>query len=149
MDLSIVYNPGIFGLDLALAGADLATESGLRSAVVVSLFTDRRANADDEIPDGSNDRRGWWADSYAEIEGDLIGSRLWLLQREKQTANVLQRAREYSEEALQWLLDDKVATAVSVAAEWVDTGVLGLRVKITLPSGTPFEDVFNYPLEGR
>lgn len=166
MDLAILYNGRAFTFDLATAGADLATEDGLRSAVLVSLFTDRRAEADDPLPGapGSADRRGWWADAWpddaqggasvaggrtpgATLDGDRIGSRLWLLGREKQTADVLQRARDYSEEALAWLIEDGVALAVSVTAEWVATGVLGLHVAIRLADGGRFEDVFDYPLE--
>lgn len=126
-------------IDLALGGYDLATEDGLRTAVIVSLFTDRRAEADDEIPDGGDDRRGWWADS--------IGSRLWLLARAKETPDTLARARAYAIEALQWLIDDGVATAVDVTAEWVRHGVLALRVAVTLADRDRFEDVFNYSLE--
>jgi phage gp46-like protein len=149
MDLAILYNGRAFTFDLATAGADLATEDGLRAAVLVSLFTDRHAEADDPLPGAPNsaDRRGWWADAWPELDGDRIGSRLWLLGREKQTADVLQRAQVYSEEALAWLIEDGVALAVSVTAEWMATGVLGLHVALRLADGGRFEDVFDYPLE--
>lgn len=127
-------------IDLVVDGYDLATEDGLRSAVIVSLFTDRRAEIDDEIPDGSGDRRGWWADP-------TLGSRLWLLARAKQTPDTLARARAYAIEALQWLIDDGVGTAVDVTAEWAWPGVLGLRVAITLADGGHYDDVFNYAQE--
>ena len=127
-------------IDLALAGYDLATEDGLRTAVIISLFTDRRAEADDEIPDGGDDRRGWWADP-------AMGSRLWLLARAKETPDTLTRARAYAIEALQWLIDDGVATAVDVTAEWARRGVLGLRVVITLADRGRYDDVFNYAQE--
>lgn len=123
-------------IDLVLSGYDLAKDDGLRTAVIISLFTDRRAEADDEIPDGSDDRRGWWAGSS--------GSRLWLLARAKEMPDTLARARTYAIEALQWLVDDGVATAVEVTAEWVRRGVLGLRVSINLADRNRFEDVFNY-----
>lgn len=126
-------------IDLALSGYDLTTEDGLRTAVIISLFTDRRAEADDEIPDGSDDRRGWWAGS--------LGSRLWLLARAKEMPDTLARARAYAIEALQWLIDDDVATAVDVTAEWARRGVLGLRVVITLADRGRFDAVFNYALE--
>lgn len=126
-------------IDLSLAGYDLATEDGLRTAVIISLFTDRRAEADDEIPDGGDDRRGWWADS--------LGSRLWLLARSKETPDTLARARTYAAESMQWLIDDGVATAVEVTAEWARRGVLGLRVGITLADRGRFDDVFNYAQE--
>lgn len=129
--------------DLCLSGNDLATDAGLHTAVVVSLFSDRRAEADDPLP-GSDDRRGWWADAYPDIDGDLIGSRLWLLAREKQTDEVLNRAREYAQEALQWLIDDGIAQRVTVTAEHVRQGVLGLLVEIQRPAGNAVEYRFNY-----
>lgn len=82
-------------------GGDLVAENTLRTAVILSLFLDRRADDDDVLPNGSNDRRGWWADTVAPMteygiggglaSGDRIGSRLWLLSREKQLAGVLDR----------------------------------------------------------
>lgn len=125
---------------LSLTGPDLAADEGLRTAVLVSLFTDRRAEADDELPDGSTDRRGSWDDPER-------GSRLWLLGREKQTQRTLERAREYAEEALAWLVEDGIARAVTVSAEWVRTGVLGLRVVIERAAGGQFEEMFQRTLE--
>lgn len=125
-------------------GTDLATESGVRSAVVVSLFTDRRAANDDVLPDGTYDRRGCWMDQY---EDHLKGSRLWLLSREKELPDVLHRAREYSEEALQWMIDKSIVLSVSATAEWAGRGILALHIVIMLPNNTQFEDVFNYPLQ--
>lgn len=127
-------------IDLVVDGYDLATEDGLRSAVISSLFTDRRAEPDDEIPDGSSDRRGWWPDP-------TMGSRLWLLARAKETPDTLARARTYTIEALQWLVDDGVATAVDVTAEWTRRGVLGLHIAITLADRSRYDGVFNYALE--
>jgi len=129
--------------DIALDGLNLATDAGLRTAVILSLFTDRRAEAYDVLPDASGDRRGWWADAYAD---DRIGSRLWLLAREKQQPQVLARAREYAEQALRWMVDDGLATRVSVTAETVRTGVLGLRIVITLADGSRFEQETSYAL---
>lgn len=84
-------------------------------AVIVSLFTWRRANADDPLPGA--DRFGWWGDNFAAVANDRIGSRLWLLAREKLTTQTVERAREYTEEALAWLIEDGVATRVDVEAE--------------------------------
>lgn len=106
--------------DWRLEGAALAGEAGLESAIIISLFTDRRANDDDVIPDGSDNKRGWWGDSYPDIDKDRIGSRLWLLHREKDTQAVMNRAKDYAAEALQWLIDDGVARRVDVTTGWVD-----------------------------
>ncbi len=144
-DAVVVFGPNGTTFDLALDGAgDLSHEGGLRTAVLVSLFSDRRAADDDAIPDGTGYRRGWWADAYNDRPA---GSRLWLLAREKQLPDVLARAKGYAEEALEWLREDGVATAVEVGAEWVARGVMALRVRITLADATHFDDVFEYRLE--
>ncbi len=127
---------GDWALVLAGASQDLAGDDGLETAIVVSLFTDRLAAEGDELPpqaDGAVDRRGWWGDSYAELAGDRIGSRLWLLARAKQVPATLRLAEQYAAEALQWLVDDGVASAVTTAAEWVPPlhqGVMGLSVTV-------------------
>jgi phage gp46-like protein len=142
MDIAITQDPitGTFRLERNAAGNDLASDAGLRTAVLISLLTDARAEADDDIPDGSDDRRGWWADPD-------MGSRLWLLVRETQTARTLERAREYAQEALAWLVEDGIARAVTVTAEWVRTGMLGLRVVIERAAGGRFEEMFTRTLE--
>lgn len=86
----------VAGPDCGMEAGDLVAENTLRTAVILSLFLDRRADDDDVLPNGSNDRRGWWADTVAPMteygiggglaSGDRIGSRLWLLSREKQLA---------------------------------------------------------------
>lgn len=72
---------------------------------------------------------GWWADSYNDDEPP-IGSKLWLLSREVLTDSTLKLAREYAEDALQWLVDDHVAESVSVSAERGGVEQLNLNVVI-------------------
>ena len=121
------------GADFGVDGLGLVQDDGLESAVIISLVTDRLATADDIIPDGGTDRRGWWGDSYADIQNDLLGSRLWLLGRSKQLASVLQLARQYALEALNWLVDDGVAGSVDVVASNPQSSVLALHVSIYRP----------------
>ncbi|SOD42338.1 phage GP46 family protein [Nitrosovibrio sp. Nv4] len=124
------------GADYALDALGLTSDDGLETAVILSLFTDRQAEPADIIPDGTTDQRGWWADAFADVPADKIGSRLWLLHREKQLQSVVNRAREYAQESLDWLVDDGVAKAVTVTAEVVRTGVLGLSIEIVRPDST-------------
>lgn len=133
-DLALFWSAEDYGADLSLLGVDLATDDGLRTAVIMSLFTDARARADDPLPDDEA-RRGWWGDSLDAQGEPHIGSRLWLLSREKQLAKVLERARGYVEEALAWLVTDGVAKSVTVTVEIVRTGVLGFGVLIDRPAG--------------
>jgi phage gp46-like protein len=135
--------------EIATGSVDLELSDGLESAVLLALFTDRRAEASDTLPDSETDRRGWWGDAEPVVEGDRIGSRLWLLAREKETQAVVTRAEEYAREALQWLVDDLVAEKVEVTAEVPAPGVLGLAVAIHRPQLDPVEFRFNYAWEAQ
>ncbi|WP_434663446.1 phage GP46 family protein [Paraburkholderia sp. A3BS-1L] len=116
-----------------VSGGDLARGNDLETAVLLSLFTDRAANPDDVIPDGTGDPRGWWGDIGEEKP---IGSRLWLLDRSKQTQEVLNNARDYINEALQWLIDDGVVASIDVQTQWVRDTFLGAQITLYQPTGT-------------
>lgn len=139
-DIGLIWDSETGTADLDTDANDLVKDLGLDTAVLISLFTDRQAESGDVIPDGEEYRRGWWADETT----DKIGSRLWLLSREKQTPDVLTRASEYAREALQWLLDDKIASAVDVESEFVGNGILGLAVSITRPKVDAVTFRYNY-----
>ncbi len=125
--------------DLSIEDGDLESDDGLETAVIISLFTDRRARDDDELPDANNpDRRGWWGDLVAEVADDQIGSRLWLLERSKTTPDVLVKAKEYAEEALSWMIEGDVAKKIEVEVERQGTegnDRLALLVKIFQSDG--------------
>jgi phage gp46-like protein len=110
----------------------LQTGNDLETAVLISLFTDRIANADDFIPDGTGDPRGWWGDLD---EATPIGSRLWLLDRSKQKQEVLNNARDYIVEALQWLVDDGLVASIDVQTEWTRASFLGAQITLYQPAG--------------
>lgn len=104
----------------------------LASAVVISLFTDRRA------PEGwrpdVTDRRGWWGDAIAP-EGEVpeaIGSHLWLLRNEVATADVANLARIYAEEALAWMIRDQVAARVDVTSGLIENPRRGVWLAIAI-----------------
>jgi phage gp46-like protein len=113
-DIKINWDDDLMGGDFALvAGDDLERELGLGTAVLISLFTDRRADPEDVIDD-ENDRRGWWADEIAEVDGDQIGSKLWQLERSKTVVDNAAKCRQYIKEALQWMLDDEVVQDIEI-----------------------------------
>lgn len=134
-DLALIWKDEAWSADLVLDAGDLTTDDGLKTAVIVSLFTDRRARPDDRLPEEGADPRGWWGDALAREADDQIGSRLWLLAREKRRPEVLARAREYTDEALAWLIRDGVAQAVTVTAEFTTEGWLALGIEIDRPGG--------------
>lgn len=120
--------------DFAMTGGALQADHDIKTAVLISLFTDRRAEADDVLPFESASRRGWWGDA---LNPRRIGSRLWLLGREKQLREVVIRAREYAEEALAWLVEEDIAKRVVVTAEIVQTGWIGLVVRVERERAMP------------
>lgn len=134
-DIRTVWDiQGVRG-DWQLSGAELLAGDDLATACLISFFTDRLANEDDQIPDGTANRRGWWGDAG---QPDPIGSRLWLLERSKLDRNVANRAKDYGTEALQWLVDDGVVAKFTVDAEVVSTvpGRLVMRVVLYKTDGT-------------
>lgn len=136
-DLALVWDPARGAADLAMFDGDLASDPGLETAVLLSLFTDRRALADDRPPSGDpSDRRGWWADEFSAVERDLIGSRLWLLDRSKRTAETGRRAEEYVREALAWMVEDHVVAAIGVAIELAAQALL-IGVTLSRPERDP------------
>ena len=116
---------------------DASLEASLVRAVVISLFTWRRASPYDLIND--EERYGWWGDSYPSIADDRIGSRLWLLRRVKLTAATRRDAEFYAREALQWLLDDGQVLDVEILSEQADVNRLNLRVILTAVTGSRLE----------
>lgn len=146
-DLRSVFVDMDRGADLALEQFALATDDGLETAVILSLFTDARAADDDTLPLGQSDRRGWWGDAYPPVAGDRIGSRLWLLRASKQLQASLTAAKEYAEQALAWLVTDGAARRVEVETFVARDEVMGMIVRIYRPDGSVvpirFETLWN------
>lgn len=132
--IKLSYNNGTQSADLVRDGGNIQLDETLDTAVLISLFSRRRANVDDILPDPKGHREGWWADPYADVAGDLIGSRLWLLGRATQSQTTLNLAKTYALEALQWLIDDKIAKSIDVEVQRHAYGVLAFRVEIVKPT---------------
>lgn len=129
-DIGLFINNNCF--DLQLSEADLVADNGLETAVSISLFTDRRVS-EDELPSLETDKRGWWGDMFPEVDQDRIGSRLWTLEREKRTIEVLRRSEELSREALQWMIEDGLAGAITIQSEYNIGNQLIINVDISRP----------------
>jgi len=140
-DIAIVWNPLQGYGDWVMGDGDIQTGSDLETAVLVSLFTDRVATPDYVPAPGDTDTRGWWADAYNQ---DAIGSNIWQLERHVKTDATLNEAIAMANNALQWLIDDGVASAVSVTAEWQGSEalMLAMAISITEPNGSV--QAFNY-----
>lgn len=129
--------------DLDLKNWELEFDDGLETAVLVSLFTDARVT-EEELPIGEVNRRGFWGDAV-ENEGSVpTGSKLWLAERAKVTDELLEQVRDSCLEALQWLIDDGIASDVTVETEYNDQKWLLISIEITRPSGQKVGYKFDY-----
>lgn len=134
--------------DWAAAGsAESSNNGGLRAraplhtAILLCLMSDRRVDAEDVIPDGSGDPRGWAGDA---IDSSLssLGSRLWLLRRSALTEATAALAEVYAREALQTLLDQKAAASLDVStALRLEAGRLELSVALYREDGAIAADM--------
>ncbi|WP_112198581.1 phage GP46 family protein [Rahnella sp. NRRL B-41462] len=127
-DITTVWNAEQSVGDWAEALGDLQQGDDLETAILISLFTDRLAREDDEY-DGDN-RRGWWGDQDQDYS---IGSRLWLLRRQKLTLTVANKAQDFAAEALKWLTDDGVVSSITPVTQIVYPNRLNLFITYQMP----------------
>ena len=144
-DITTVWDVNDGRGDWKLNGAQLASGNDLATAVLISVFTDRQCLDDDTIPDNTGDARGWWGDLEQTVP---IGSRLWLLERAKETTETLQRASDYIKEALQWMIDDGVVAKFDVLTEWTRPGMLGAQITAHKQDGTTVAMQFDWAWKG-
>lgn len=155
-DILFTLHPELGYADLSLddTGRDLERDETLETAVLISLGTNRRADEDDELPDGSENRRGWWADVFTAENNELIGSRLWLIDRSSTVDIALAEAEEYTREALQWMINASIVGSIDITVEEVipddvtSTNNMELKMTIILtrPSGAelPLQYFYNW-----
>lgn len=122
-DAQLIWND--FGADISLANGDIVPDNGLATSVLISLFTDGRATDEKLLPNGEEDKKGWW--------GGTVGSLLWLINREKLTQEMATRAREYCIKALLWLKEEEIAEKYSV--ETLIVKPVGLQIIIKIERG--------------
>lgn len=166
MDIAVIWNVAKARGDWTISSGDLALDNPLRSAVMVSLFSDRVAPEQPSQTDqavgitppgnaansGKNDRRGWWGDAY-EPDQIPIGSRLWQLQRAVKAGDtaILRDLKQMVIEALTWMKNDGVVTTIAVDTAWSATSanVVEFSVTLTEPgSAGPQTFFFSWAWEG-
>jgi phage gp46-like protein len=109
--------------DLDFGEFDINSDDSLKTTIILCVFTDKRHEGE----------RGCWTDSF---EDEEIGSKLWLIDREKKMADVPLRANEYVKDSLQWLIRDGVIKSVKVDSFIDDQNLLQIPIWITKPNGS-------------
>jgi len=108
----ITNNDGSF--TIGVTNGDLTVDNGFDTAINLSLFTDKRA-PDDRIIN-EKDRRGTLRDLVSTVEDRKHGSWLWLLEQSKLTPENRNLAIVYCQDALNWFVEDGIATSVEIDA---------------------------------
>jgi len=116
-------------IDIDFESGDLKSDGGLETAVLISLFTDKRITLAD-MPPGETSKRGYWGDMYPEIENDQYGSKLWIYDRAKRTEETLARYEEEAKQSLAWMITDGVADSIETEATYLDNGALWLEITV-------------------
>lgn len=116
--------------DLVLDDGRLEEGREIETAILVSIFTDRRV-LEGEVPPGAS-RGGWWGERFPAEAGDVEGSRLWTLPvRGRTNALTAREAEGHAREALAWLVADGVCDSVAVTAAAAAPGVIALSIRAT------------------
>ena len=119
------YAVGPADIEVISGESDVVRDPGIQTAVMIAVFTDCRADADDVLPSEVEGRGGWFGEDVLE---EKFGSKLWLLYRQNITPEVLSKAKEYIEDAL-----DRHIISQNVADSYeVTVSKDGARVKLKI-----------------
>lgn len=141
-DIQTVWDVATGRGEYIIQDGSLKAGNDVETAVLISLFSDRIADINDELPDATsntkNDRRGWWADTGQTYP---IGSRLYLLDRRKAPLFIEKDAVNYATEALQWMIDENVVARFEIRANFVKPNQLRLTVVAYRQDGSVISNI--------
>ncbi len=103
---------GVYDLVIDSDARDFAVVQGLETALLCSLFTDRRADQG-EVADPFK-RRGWIGNLTPDRPGDNYGSGLWLYEQRRATEDVRALLRIEAISSLEWLKEEGLVKDVDV-----------------------------------
>lgn len=137
-DLALTYDPESRRCDVTLGDdLDLLIDTTPVSSMLVSIGLDRRADVDDPLPEGRSqflapanfsERRGAIADAF-EASGRHSGSKLWQLERAKETETTRLLCEFFLEEALDWAIE-VTGKPAEIEVTWLRPEVLGFRTLV-------------------
>jgi phage gp46-like protein len=131
-DLKLTLNTVTGNYDISLENGDFTTTDGFDSSILVSLFSDARADKSEVLR--PEQRRGWWGDECSDNKNSKLGSKLWLLSQARKTPVTLNRAKDYAYQALKWLVDEGYSRKIDVNASFIAEGIK-LDITITNNAG--------------
>ena len=127
-DVALVFDPVSRTCDWEIVDGDLLIDETPITPCIISIGFDRRAAPDDQLPQGRdvylaeagfNQRRGGPADAL-DPYGEMIGSKLWLLDRAKKTETTRLFVQTWLEQCLTWA-NDLTGQPAQIETRWLPT----------------------------
>ncbi len=117
--------------DISLdSNGDILTEDFFDTAILVSLFAQRRASESEVLL--SQLRRGWIGNESFENDFE-IGSKIWLYEQARTSRDTMNGISAAASEGLQWLIDQGFAANINVATVIIN-GEVSLQIDISRPN---------------
>lgn len=128
IDIALRQNAnGVYDIRVADNG-DLETVRSFDTAIILSLFLDRRASAS-EVPRGSG-RRGWVGNVILDNDDFEFGSKIWLYEQSRLTESIRINFEDAIREAVQWFIDDAHASSINITSRLIAEST-GLEFTLT------------------
>jgi phage gp46-like protein len=107
---------------------DFTHDLSFDTDILVSLFVDARAD-ESEIAEPEY-RRGWIGDVVTVLQGHQLGSKLWLVEQERMTQDVLNKISSYVKESLNWVITLNYGQRVQVEVNREDLTRASVNIRI-------------------
>jgi len=137
-DAALQYDPASKHCDYVIGDdGDLVLDFTPITPILMSIGLDRRADPDDELPVGRtkflapfsfSERRGSPCDAL-DPQGNVSGSKCWLLDRAKQTDSTKLLYEFWLNQSLAWA-EPETGEPAEVDVQWLRPGMLGYRIRV-------------------
>lgn len=131
-DIDFFYNSNDGYWDLALTDeGDLVGSNSIDTAVLMSLFTDKRADKS-EIRKATQ-RRGWVGNLFNNNENYEIGSKIWIHSNQgRMQADNLNNIVDDAKDSLNWLLEDGIVDQMVIDYDTINNNEIKLNLRFVI-----------------
>jgi len=141
-DILLTNEKGYY--DFGIKNGEFITTRGFETALILSLFSDRRADISEVSP--VDLRRGWWGNLILrEILNEPLyelGSKIWLTFQSNSEQTTLNFIKRYIEEALIWLVEKQYAKSIFIIVTKKTNEEVFAKIDITLSNNLLITSVF-------
>ena len=127
--------------DLSFTNGDFTKMAGLDTAVLISLTAERRA-LESEVKEPRK-RRGWVGNLINGFDAFEYGSKLWFLEQARATSENANKAITWTQNALQWFIDDGIADSIVVTTEYNELLQLIINIQFVRNNNIIFSRSYN------